>query len=186
MTLDSNTFDLVGMLTGATFPESTVDVYTNEAYGFAINTLLIARDTASRADTTDTQVKKIEREIKKTLKEAEPFKLTLTLKGISQESKELILSEVDKEFPAERDMLGRDKPNAERDLKTREAMWRAHIVKIENFEGKVVIPDLEGNIVRQFLKLGTTAVDSINRGIGELAEGTSAGLQAMAQEIAFL
>lgn len=185
MELDAKTFDLIGALAEVTFPEHEVTVYRNGAYGFARSTLENALRIAEVSG-DEGQVKKIQKEIEAVRKEGESSSLKITLRGISQERRELLILSVDEEYPEKKNMLGQVEANPRRDLRIREELWKAYIVKVENAEGQVATLDTEGNAVRALLKLDESAVEAINKGISELQNGTRAGFELAAQDLDFL
>lgn len=178
------TLDLAAVFSGRAFPKDTVPVYMDEVLGYEIYKLNKAAIQAVLSKDED-EKDRIGAELKALAEKAEPSRLVFHLTGASREDRKAATEETLERFPAETDMLGREKPNPEANDYYANLVWKLHVEKIEASDGSVVEPTLED--VKMFRKHAPDhAIEAVEAGIQELTEGVKGGFTTLIQEHDFL
>lgn len=172
--LSPKTFDLLAALHGATLPEDTVEIYTDEAGAYKIVKLNRELDRAELIGKAE-EAKALLEEFESLRDQLRQSRLTFTVRGISKEVRKAITLKVLREFQettheneAEATLEAQEKVNA--------LLWAAHLVKVEDASGAVAfiseenalevvtsIPPIGaqeiGNVIDGFLKTTTAGVE---------------------------
>lgn len=178
------TLDLATVFTGQAFPKEVVPVYMNEVAGYTVYKL--TRESVQAVMSKDEDEKdRIASELKVAAEKAEPSRLLVHLTGASRQARKAAMDEALEKFPAETDMLGREKSNPEANEFYANLVWKLHVEKIEAADGSSVEPSME-DIVMFRNNAPDHAIEAIESGIRELTDGVKGGFETLIQEHDFL
>ena len=179
--LTPETFDLISVLAGRSYPTLERPIYFNESLGFEIFQLEKKRSTEFDA----AKVKKLDAEISKLVKQAKKEQYTVTVQSIPDQARKDIHNAVLDEYPSKKSLVGQEEPHPEADSEYTRRMWSAYIQVITNPDGAVTTVDLE--VARALHDSAPSTVhETINQAIGELQSGAKAGFEIAAKEADFL
>lgn len=184
-TPNPKTLDLAALLAGNEHPTETVDVYMNEAIGYAIYKAKAASQKALLLDDKD-GAKKAEEELAELVEAGRKARLTVHLQGINKGLKKSIRRKSLSEYPATYDFLGRLVPDDDRDNLHANLMWSHLITRMVGPNGEETgAPTLEEaeNFRSQAPE---SAIDAIEDAVDLLTKGTKAGFEEIAQGHDFL
>jgi len=182
--LNHETFNLLDMLAGRTYPEDTVDVFLDAKTAY-----LIAKSNEEvgrlRANKQNDEAQELEKAVEALVEESSKAKLTLHIRAIPMEVREALLKKAFEEFPEERDFVGRVRESRERDKHYTRLLWEAHILSVETAQGTDHDITLEKVSAMRKGGIPEQGVDDIASAIKDLYAGTAAGFEQAAQETAF-
>lgn len=179
----AKTFDLGAMLAGRGYPETTVDIYLDEAAGLAISEANAELTRLSGLGLTK-EYNSLEKTFAELLKDLEARKLTVTVKGVPRKVKADIVKKVTTEHPAKKDAFGREEFSDEANDALTKLLWRAHIVRVVDPSGATITPSEDD--ITALLDLAPAAdVRAIDSAIGKV-DGASEGFEAVARGTDFL
>lgn len=183
LSLDHKTFDLIGVLSGRDYPTLEVPVYFNESLGFKVFKLEQKR--AEAILHTEEEAAELDAQFKALVEQSKAEEFKVLLKSIDESMRRDIHNAVSKEYPAKKDMLGREEVDPRWDEEYTKRMWAVYIQKVTDPSGAVSVVNEE--VLKVLLdKAPRTAQEAINKGIAELQVGPSAGFERMAKEANFL
>jgi hypothetical protein len=179
----AKTFDLGAMLAGRGYPETTVDIYLDEAAGLTIaETNVELTRLAGLGQTKEYET--LEKKFRAMLKDLESRKLSVTVKGVPRKVKADIVKKVTTEHPAKKDAFGRQDFSSEADEALTRLLWQAHVVQIVDPSGAVLTPSEQD--ISDLLDLAPTAdVKAIDGAIGRI-ESAGEGFEVAARGADFL
>lgn len=182
--LDHKTFDLVSVLTGRDYPETSVKVYLDEKLGFTIYKL---REAISEADRRNDEAAAadLQKDYDNLVTQVADAQYTVHMRGISEGVKTSILASIRKDFPVKRNVYGQEEENFEADQTYTRRLWAAVITRIEDPSGAF---SYMNEALAEYLQneAPKSAQIEINRGVTELTEGASAGFELAARDTPFL
>lgn len=179
------TFDIMDALQGVSFPEDTVEFFLDENLNYIVNK---TNQELKRHELLGNKEAAEELRSKRDdlIESAVTKKFTATVRATPDNIREAIDTEVEEKYPSEQDILGREKPNPEKDSFYMAKYWAAHVVKLSNPTGVEQV----GMTYDQALAFRKTAprsaVLAIQEKINELYSGSKAGYQDIVQESNFL
>ena len=185
-TLNPNTLDLIGLLSGRAYPEREVVVYFDEILGNEISKAReILNDRSIRLEDEDRIA--LEDELEALVQSTEDRKYIVTLKGIPERVRRDLNEQVEKEFPEKTDPfgLGRPQPNPEADSAFTKVAWKAYITSIIAPDGSVAFAD-EATVLAIYNDAPLADQIAINEGISKVQTSSKEGFEYAAQETAFL
>lgn len=182
--LDPKTLDLVGVLSGRDYPTLDIDVYFNEALGFAIYEMTKMQRSVEVLGSEE-EVKNLHEELTSLVKKASEEKYTITLQSIPERVRTGLINKVQKEFPEKTDLMGRPQPNPEGDAAFAKGLWQAYLKKITGPDGASKVID-EKDVDTLLGEAPATVHEQINEAIHELRTGAKAGFEYAAKEVDFL
>lgn len=183
--LDVKTFNLADAIAGGrTYPETTVDVYFNEALGFAIKTL---RDGVALAERTgeEDEAERLQGELDELVKSTPQHTYKILLRGIPSHVRDNITDQVSSEHPTKMDLFGRAEPNPAADNMYNRLTWVSMVQTITAPDGAVVIAS-EADVDMLLKHLPETSQADVAKAILDLTKGSKAGFEFAAQELDFL
>lgn len=183
--VNPKTFDLGAVLQGRSYPEAEVPFYLDEASALKLSRLerRIARlELLAMEDDAKAMAEEVE-----ALKQAiRGSQYTYHLRGIPNKVRNDVLKKSLEKYPRERDFLGTELDNDDRDALFATLLWHAMTVKIVDPDGaeqtNLTVDQIQQ--VRDYLPI--TAINDIQEGINELTSGAKAGFEAAAQDSDFL
>lgn len=181
-----STFDIADLFSGKAYPKDTVDVFLDEATGYAIAKAEAAIKDAVIAHASEERLTELRDERDALVAKGARSKYTFHLTGVSRQDKMNILHVVTAEFPQETDFLGRVKPNPESDEKYTNLYWALHVERIVAPDGSVHAPVTEADAKLFRNNAPEPAITAVNTAIRELSEGVKNGFESLAQEHDFL
>lgn len=182
--LNPKTFDLIGAISGRDYPTLDVEVYIDEATGFAINKANEALRTLEILGKED-EMKEVQEQLDSLVEKSASSKIVLTLKGIPERVRRSILSKVEEDFPSTSNMLGIPEPNPQADEAYTLAMWEAYIQKFTAPDGSEN-PVTKGEIQAIYDELPDTVHKQISDSIEKLRKDHVAGFEYASKEVGFL
>lgn len=182
--LKPETFDIIGALSGITYPEHEVVAYLDDSVGFTMYTFEKAYELAVSTGKLE-EAEKIQGEIDEFASEVAGKRITVKLRGIPESIRADIIAEVEETHPSKSDLLGRAEPNPKADRMLRRELWCQMITEIHSPDGAVNIPG-EAEVDAMLSRAGTTFIEAVDTGIGELISGSKAGFEAAARNLDFL
>lgn len=182
--LNPKSFDLIGAISGRDYPTLDLEVYIDEATGFAINK---ANETLRTLEIQgkDDEAKEVQERLDSLVKKSTSSKIVLTLKGIPERVRRAILSKVEEDHPSATNMLGLPEPNPQGDEAYTLAMWKAYIQKFTAPDGSEN-PVSEEEIQAIYDELPSTVHKQISDGIEKLRKDHVAGFEYASKEVGFL
>lgn len=182
---DFKTFDVADMFSGVTYPETVVPFYTDQAIGYEFHRLSQeALDAVNSRD--EKKAKEVEQRREELIKRAESNRYEIHLRGQSRDNRDAVLASVRKDFPVERDFLGREIPDPKADAVYVNKYWALHITKIVRSDGAVIVAPDEGAIKVIRGNSADSEIDKVEAAIQELTGGAKSGFESLAQEHDFL
>lgn len=179
----AKTFDLGAILAERSYPETTVDIYLDEATGLAITEVNAELNRLSGLGMTK-EYNDLEKKFQALLKDLDGRKLTVTVKGIPRKTKSDIIKKVTTENPSKKDAFGREEFSAEADEALTKLLWQAHIVSVTDPSGAKITPSEKD--ISDLLDLAPTAdIKAIDAAIGKV-DAASEGFEAVARGTDFL
>lgn len=183
-TLNPNTLDLIGLLSGRDYPEREVTVYFDEILGNEISKAReILNDRSIQLEDEDRIT--LEDELEALVKSTEDRRYTVKIKGIPEHARRDLNAGVEKEFPEKTDLLGRPQPNPEADSAFTKVAWEAYIVSITGPDGASTEVGSE-EALALYDKAPLADQIAINEGISKVQTSSKDGFEYAAQETAFL
>lgn len=182
---DFKTFDVADMFAGISYPETVVPFYTNQAVAYEFNKL--SQEAVEAVQTKDEKrAREIAERREELIKKAESSRYEFHLRGRSRDDRDAVLAMVREKFPAERDLFGRETPNAEADELYVNSYWALHITKITRPDGSTLTaPDASTiKVIRG--NAPDSEIDKVEKAIQELSSGAKSGFESLAQEHDFL
>lgn len=181
----ASTFDLAAALLGRGYPEIEVPFFLDEAAALELARAereLTRLALLGRTDEHDALEKTVD-QLRAALRSQQ---YTYHLKGIPNKTRRDILAKAFEKYPRQKNLLGMEEDNDDRDGYFTSLLWQAMTVKITAPDGAVQVnPSLEA--IEQFRDFAPTAtLDAIGAGIQELTTGVKAGFEAAVQETDFL
>lgn len=179
----AKTFDLGAILAERSYPETTVDIYLDEATGLAITEVNAELNRLSGLGKTK-EYNALEKKFQTLLEDLDGRKLTVTVKGIPRKVKSDIIKKVTTENPSKKDAFGREEFSAEADEALTKLLWQAHIVSVTDPSGAKITPSEKD--ISDLLDLAPTAdIKAIDAAIGKV-DAASEGFEAVARGTDFL
>lgn len=182
---DFKTFDIADMFAGISYPTEVVPFYTDQAVAYEFNKLAQESIEAVR-NKDESAAKEIEKRREELIKKAESHRYEIHLRGQSRDNRDAILETVRAKYPAERDFMGREIPNAEADTLYVNKFWALHIEKIVRPDGAAIVSPDEGAIKILRGNAPDSELAKVEKAIQELTEGAKSGFESLAQEHDFL
>lgn len=179
--LDHKTFDLIGVLSGRDYPTLEVPVYFNEAIGFK----LFQIDQRRNLSVGEAELAELDAEYADLVEKARSEEYKVLLKSIPESVRRDVFNKVNEEFPAKKDLLGREEPNPKADEEFTKGMWAVYIQKVTDPSGAVATAD-ERVINALYANAPTSVHEAINKGIAELQVGPKSAFEQMAKDTNFL
>jgi|SRR5690606_11827375 len=181
-TPDAKTLNLADILSGQAYPETQVTIYLDPKASYEIGKI---RERIAAADNAD-EISTLEETLETAKSKAEANSLTIHLKGASARDKQLIIQEIEDQFPIERDFVGRVKPNADADRLFAIRRWMLHITKIEHpTQGSTTeITEQDVENIRNFAP--APAVEAVDKAIVDFESGEKSGFEYLVQSHDFL
>lgn len=179
------TFDLIEALQGINYPEDSVEVFLDDNLMYLRNKAEKELRKAEILNQKD-QVEEISKRLEELLDAASVVKFTFHVRAISRRDHQSLSKEVLKQYPVEKDFLGREESNPDREDLYAEKTWAAHIVKIVNPAGAVqngITPEEARAFIAQAPRSATEAVQAK---IEALYEGSKEGYESLIKETNFL
>jgi len=183
--LNATTFDIADMFAGISYPEEVVPFYTNQAIAYEFHKLTLeAKDAVERKDKKAAEDIANRRE--DLIKKADSNRYEIHLRGQSRENRERVLEKVREEFPAEKDIFGREADNPQADKVYVNRMWALHIEKIVNPQGAINVAPSEQDVAALRGNSPDSEIAKVEAAIQELSTGAKSGFESLAQEHDFL
>lgn len=179
------TFDLGAILAGRSFPEIEVPFYLDEVAALKLSRrerLLNQYIALAKTEEAD----KLQLEIDELKKSIRDSRYVYHLRGISNKARQDLMKKAVEKFPRERDFLGTEVENEERDELFTVLLWHALTAKIEGPDGATQIGLSLEDIENFRALLPHAAVTAIQAGVNELSTGAKAGFEAAVQDTDFL
>lgn len=183
--LDFKTHDIADMFAGVSYPTAVVPFYTDQGIAYEFNKLANESVDALRNKDEDA-ARDIEERRESLIKKAESNRYEIHLRGQSRENRERVLEKVREEFPIERDMFGRETPNAAADKVYVNRYWALHVERIVFPDGGMIAAPSEADIRTLRGQSPDSELDKVEKAIQELTSGAKSGFESLAQEHDFL
>lgn len=178
-------FDLAAILAGRSYPEVEVPFYLDESAALKLSRrerLFSRYELLGKED----EAKALDAEIEELKKAILDSRYVYHLRGISNKARQDLWKKACEKFPRERDILGGEIENDDRDELYTTLLWHAMTDRIEAPDGAIQAR-LSLDDVRQFRELlPLPAVAVIQGGVNELSTGAKAGFESAVQDSDFL
>ena len=184
-TPNHETFNIIDALQGVDYPEDSVDVFMSDNLMFLISK---ANDELRLAELRkeEDKVKEIQEKLDNLREQASIVKFTFHVRSIPRDQIKAILTKLDADFPPEKDLMGREVPNPERDESFMARQWAAHIVRIVNPNGAVQVGISEEDADKLRGHMPQSALEAVQRTMDSLYEGAKKGYETSIQDVNFL
>lgn len=181
------TFDLIGAIEGSTFPETTVRFLFDSAAATSIaqtNLELQKLLALGRSDEYET----LEKVYFDAIEALEPVTFKVTVKSVPRKVKKAVFAELDAAHPPKVNVLtGIEEQSVDRIEFYNVLNWRAHIIRFEDPQGRVVDGPLDRDLIQKLLDNAPEAsIAAIENAIEELETGSKAGYEQAVRNIDFL
>lgn len=183
--MDPKTFDLVAVLAGRNYPETTATVYFDEAAGLEIANRDKELQRLSNLGKADeyTALEEVQNAAIEALKDQA---FTFTIRGVSRKVKSDVVKQVMAEHPSERNAFGVAEPNPAADERITELIWQTHIVGVTSPTGETTGQPDEDTVKQLLGLLPQSAYLAIEKAINEVTEGAKSGFEIAARDADFL
>lgn len=184
-TPNHETFNIIDALQGVDYPEDSVDVFMSDNLMYLISK---ANDELRLAELRkeEDKVKEIQEKLDNLREQASIVKFTFHVRSIPRDQMKAILTKLDNDFPPEKDLMGRDVSNPERDETFMSRQWAAHIVRIVNPNGAVQVGISEEDAEKLRGHMPQSALEAVQRTMDALYEGAKKGYETSIQDVNFL
>lgn len=184
-TPNHETFNIIDALQGVDYPEDSVDVFMSDNLMYLISK---ANDELRLAELRkeEDKVKEIREKLDNLREQASIVKFTFHVRSIPRDQMKAILTKLDNDFPPEKDLMGRDVSNPERDEAFMSRQWAAHIVRIVNPNGAVQVGISEEDAEKLRGHMPQSALEAVQRTMDALYEGAKKGYETSIQDVNFL
>jgi hypothetical protein len=187
VTPDAAAFDLVAAINATTYPEDEVLFLFDEAAANAIAALdaeLKKNLALGRAE----QYEEVEKVYFDAIENLKPITFKVTVRSVPREVTKAVIAEADAKYPKKFNALtGVEEVSDEKEEFFNVLNWRAHIVKFEDPNGKVVHGPLPKEHIELLLNKGPKAsLAAVGAKINELDSGAAAGYEQAVRNLDFL